>query len=165
MLQTIDRFSAALDRALLVFGCIFLAAMMVHITVDVVARALFGESAFATLEVVSYYYMVLAVFLPLSYVERRRQQIEVDLFVQFLPARVQFALYIVCCLISICFFGVLGYQTFLDAIHATANMQTVMANFLFYIWPSRWALPIGFAAACLSIINNMLTAIVRRQAL
>lgn len=165
MLEKLDRISASIDRVLLVLGCLFLAAMMIHITVDVGMRALFNKSAFATLELVSYYYMVCAVFLPLSYVERRREQIQVDLFVQVLPANIQFALYLFGCLVGLAFFGVLGYQTFLDAVNATANFQTVMSNFLFYIWPARWALPIGFAAACLSIVNNMLTAYVRREAL
>ena len=30
--------------------------------------------------------------------------------------------------------------------------ETIMSNYLFYVWPSRWALPIGFLAMALALI-------------
>ncbi|MCS4503064.1 hypothetical protein KBTX_02382 [wastewater metagenome] len=165
MIETLDRITARIDRVLLVIGCLFLAVMMIQITVDVLLRAIFNASVPVTLETVSYYYMIFAVFLPLSYVERRNAHIKVDLFTQLMPERVQFALHVLACLIGVGFFGALAYQSFLDAVDATIKQQTVMSNFIFYIWPSRWALPIGFAATCLAIINNMAAAVIQRRAL
>jgi TRAP-type C4-dicarboxylate transport system permease small subunit len=163
MLSVIDRLSVAFDRALLVIGCGFLALMVLHITIDVLLRALFNAAVVGTLESVSYYHIVFAVFLPLAYVERRGEHIRVDLFVQKMPLRVQFALYLFACLIGLGFFGALTYQSFLDALRSTERQETIMSNFLFYIWPSRWALPLGFGAACLAILNAILKALVRRQ--
>lgn len=165
MIETLDRITARIDRVLLVVGCVFLAAMMIQITVDVLLRAVFNTSVPVTLETVSYYYMIFAVFLPLSYVERQNAHIKVDLFTQLMPERVQFALHLLACVVGVGFFGALAYQSFLDAVEATINQQTVMSNVIFYVWPSRWALPIGFAATCIAIINNMATAVVRRRAL
>lgn len=165
MNKTIDKITSRIDNMLLVLGCLFLAAMMIQITVDVLLRSVFNLGVPATLELVSYYYMVGAVFLPLSYVERYHAHIEVDLFTQLLPGSARFVLYLFACLVGLCFFGVLTYQTFFDAVSATIQKQTVMSNFIFYIWPSRWALPVGFAAACLAIVNNMLIACARREAL
>lgn len=164
MLSMIDRLSVVVDRVLLAIGCTFLAVMILHITVDVLLRFLFNAAVVGTLETVSYYYIVFAVFLPLAYVERCGEHIRVDLFVQKMPPRAQLALYLLACLIGLGFFGALAYQSLLDALRSTARQETIMSNFLFYIWPSRWALPLGFAATCLAIVNGMLKALVRRQA-
>ncbi len=159
----LDRISGRIDRTLLAVSGVFLTLMMLHITADVLMRYLFNVPIGPTLEVVSYYYMVLAIFFPLSYVERRHENIQVDLFTRLMPAGVQFALYLFACVIGLAFFGVMAYQTFLDAISATANYQTVMSNVVFYIWPSIWALPISFAATCLAIINSLVLALARRR--
>jgi len=153
------------NLALLALGCLFLILMMAHITVDVFVRFVFNGAMVGTLETVSYYYVVLAVFLPLGYVELRSEHIRVDLFAQMMPGWAQLALYILACISGLVFFGMLAWQSGLDAIRSTQRAETIMSNFLFYIWPSRWALPIGFAGMCLAILSNLLRAIQRRQAL
>jgi hypothetical protein len=47
------------------------------------------------------------------------------------------------------------YQTFIDALKATAERETVMSNYLFYVWPSRWALPIGMGCMVLALALNI----------
>ncbi len=165
MLAWLERAATAVDRALLAVGCLFLAAMMLHITADVLLRATLNASIIGTLETVSYYHMVLAVFLPLAYVERRNENIRVDLFAQMLPRRGQLALYVLACLIGLGFFGALTYQSALDAWRSTLREETIMSNFLFYIWPSRWALPLGFGGAVLAVLANLLRALARGRAL
>lgn len=165
MTERIARLARLVDRALLAVGCVFLALMMLHVTLDVALRYLFNAPIIGTLETVSYYYMIFAVFLPLAYVERRGEHIRVDLFAQLLPTWLQFALYLLACLCGLVFFGLLAYQGLLDAWRSTARLETVMSNFLFYIWPSRWALPLGFAAICLALVANVLTALQRRRPL
>lgn len=161
----IARLSHLVDRALLAVGCAFLALMMLHITLDVVLRLLFSTGVVGTLETVSYYYMIIAVFLPLAHVERVGEHIRVDLFAQMLPARLQLGLYLLACLLGLAFFGMLAYQGLLDALRSTERQETIMSNFLFYIWPSRWALPLGFAAICLAIVANFLKALQQRRPL
>lgn len=161
----LDRTVTAIDRALLTVGCVFLFVMMVHITVDVFLRSLFDVAVIGTLETVSYYHMIIAVFLPLAYVESTGSNILVDLFVHRMPRPVQLALYVMACLIGLGLFGALTYQSCLDAVRSTTRQETVMSNFLFYIWPARWALPIGFGAVFLAILRNMCKAIARRRPL
>lgn len=159
----LDALSRAVDRFLLTVGCGFLLVMMVHITADVVARGVFNSTVIGTLETVSYYHMVIAVFLPLAFVERTGENIRVDLFVQRLPRVGQLILYCLACLIGLAFFGALAWQSGIDAWRSTVRQETIMSNFLFYIWPSRWALPIGFGAAFLAILNNLVQAIARGE--
>lgn len=161
----LDRLSRIIDRTLLAIGCVFLVLMMLHIAVDVLVRALFNSAIIGTLETVSYYYMVLAVLLPLAFVERTGENIRVDVLVQRASPPVQLAFYVVACLVGLGFFGALAWQGALDAWQSTLRQETIMSNFLFYIWPSRWALPIAFGAVWIATLNNLVQALARRQAL
>lgn len=163
-MRFLEASSRAVDRALLAVGCVFLVAMMLHITADVLVRGLFNSAVIGTLETVSYYHMVLAVFLPLAFVERSGENIRVDVFVRLLPSWLQLGLAVMAGLIGLAFFGALTWQTALDAWKSTMRQETIMSNFLFYIWPSRWALPIGFAATTLAVLAKTLRMIIDRKA-
>ena len=163
MLISAHRLVRLLNRVFLVTSGLFLVLMMLHITVDVVLRNS-GVSIQGTLEVVSFYYMVFLVFLPLGYVEIQHQHIRVDLLAQRLPHSVQTALYIFSCLVGLLFFGMMCWQTLLDAFQATRSLQTAMANFTFYLWPARWALPLGFFGMCCALLSNLLQSLLERRA-
>ena len=165
MTDRLDRIDRWIGRALLAVGCLFLMLMMLHVTADVVLRFVTNRPIIGTLETVSFYYMTLAVFLPLAYVERRGEHIRVDLFVQLMPRPVQLWLYVLACLLGLIYFGILAYQSYLDALRSTERLETIMSNFIFYIWPARWALPVGFAAVVLAILSNLLRAIAQRRPL
>lgn len=161
----LETFSAWVSKLALTLAALFLVLMALHITVDVALRFIIGTSFPGTLEVVSFYYMVGVVFLPLAYVELKREHISVDVLVGRFSARTQLALYLFAGLLGLVYFGLLGYQSLLDALRATSRQETAMANFTFYLWPSRWALPVGFAAMCLAILANLAKALRLRQAL
>ena len=139
--------------------------MMAHITLDVGLRYFLNGQIVGTLEWVSFYYMVALVFLALGYVESRGENIRVDLFAQMMPQGAQLALYIFACLLGLAFFGMLAWQSFWDAVRATARGEEAMSNFRFLIWPARWALPVGFAGAFLAVLANLLKSVVTRRAL
>jgi hypothetical protein len=40
-----------------------------------------------------------------------------------------------------------------------------MANFVFYVWPSRWFLPIGFFTMAIAIIYNIKKAFITKNVL
>jgi TRAP-type C4-dicarboxylate transport system permease small subunit len=144
---------------------VLLVLMMLHVSLEVVMRYVFNAPMVGTLETVSYYYMVGAVFLPLALVERRGEHIRVDLVVRFLPAGVQLGLYVFACLVGLAFFAMLFRQSLIDAWRATVGLETIMSNYIFYIWPSRWALPLGFLGALLAIAANLARALRERRAL
>ncbi|MDO5605003.1 MAG: TRAP transporter small permease subunit [Paracoccus sp. (in: a-proteobacteria)] len=164
MTAAFNRAAGLLNGLFLVAGGIFMVLMMLHIAAEVILRY-FGVVMHGTLEVVSFYYMVCVVFLPMGYVELRNEHIRVDLFAQMMPVSAQLALYVMACLLGLLFFGMLGWQTFQDAMRATRGGQTAMANFTFYIWPARWALPIGFAGLCCAVLANLMRALATRRAL
>jgi TRAP-type C4-dicarboxylate transport system permease small subunit len=165
MMDALDRLGAALDRVLLGCACLLLALMMLHVTADVVGRFLFQAPIVGTLETVSYYYMVGAIFLPLAFVERQGEHIRVDLFAQRLPRTVQLGLYLLACAAGLVFIGMMFWQSLHDAMRSTARGETIMSNFLFYVWPARWFLPVGLGAMALAIALNVIRALRRRTPL
>ncbi|WP_434288162.1 TRAP transporter small permease subunit [Celeribacter sp. SCSIO 80788] len=161
-MQTLVR---RINGAIMVLACLVMVLMMAHITLDVALRFFFDGRLIGTLEVVSYYYMVAIVFLSLGFVELRGEHIRVDLFAQMMPRGVQLALYVLACALGLVFFGLLFWQSAQDAISATSRGEEAMSNFTFYIWPARWALPLGFAGIWLAILSNLLKSLVQRHAL
>lgn len=154
-----------LNIGMVTAACLVMLLMMAHITLDVGIRYFANGQIVGTLEWVSFYYMVALVFLAFGFVELRNENIRVDLFAQMMPARVQLYLYLFACLLGLIFFGMLFWQSLLDAIRATGRAEEAMSNFRFLIWPARWALPIGFAGALMAVLANMLRAITRQEAL
>ncbi|WP_386079574.1 TRAP transporter small permease [Vreelandella sp. F11] len=165
MAKHFESLSQWVAKSAMVLAALFLVLMALHVSLDVGLRYLFGKSFTGTLEFVSFYYMVAVVFLPLAYVELQREHISVDVLVGRLPPSAQLVLYLFASTLGLLYFGMLCYQSYLDAVRATVRMETAMANFTFYLWPSRWALPVGFAAMCLAIVANMIKALQQRRAL
>ena len=144
---------------LTLLGGLCLVLMMLQIAVDVGLKYVFNSPIEGNLEVVSFYYMVGVVFLPLAMVELRHEHINVDLFYLMLPTRGRSALYVFGCVISLVFFTVLAYQTFLDAVHATRITEIMMGSIYVTIWPSRWSLPVGFTLIALAIVLHAIKAL------
>jgi len=165
MFRIIDKLSSVISNITMVVSCLFILLMAIHITLDVLLRHVLGTSFQSTLEIVSYYYMVCAIFLSLSFVEKKHEHICVDVLIERFPKGLKYPTYMFGCLLGVIYFAMLGYQGLLDALRATYNMETAMANYTFYIWPSRWALPIGFFAICLATFSNMLEAYKKKSVL
>lgn len=132
--------------ALATVAAVCLVLMMGQIVVDVVLKYVLNRPIQGNLEIVSFYYMVGVVFLPLAFVELRHEHISVDLFVLMMPKAVRRVIYALGSLVAAVFFALLAYQTFLDAVKATRIGEVMMGTNFVPIWPSRWFLPVGFAA-------------------
>lgn len=75
-----------IDAAAVIAG-LSIIVMMMHIVADVTGRYLLGTPISGTTEIVSGYYMVAAVFLPLAYVARTEGHIAVELYSKLDPAK------------------------------------------------------------------------------
>ena len=70
-MKAIDRMIDLLSFVFMAIAAIALTLMMGHVTVDVAGKYLLNAPVPVTLEMVSNYYMVAVVFLPLAAAERR----------------------------------------------------------------------------------------------
>ena len=147
------RFSAA---GILIFVAgLALVSMMAHVVFDVIGRTFFNEPIDGTLEIVSGYYMVAVVFLPIAFVTRNNEHIYVELFTRGMgPGRIAL-LDGAAELLALLFVGFLTWQSGVEAVARTAAGETwETAESLIPMWPSRWLLPLSLLAMTLYLVGR-----------
>jgi len=128
--------------------------MMLHIAAEVVARYVFNSPLHGTVEIVSAYYMVAVVFLPLAMIERANGHIVVELVSQHLPRRVQDILIGIVALVSALYFSAFAWQTWSDALKKYAVGEQALGTVAITVWPTRFYLPIGCALIVLVLVHK-----------
>lgn len=150
-----------LSKLLLGFAALAVIVMVAHVTLDVLGRTLLSRPIRGTTEIVSFYYMVAAVCLPLAYVELRDEHITVDLLYMAMPLWLRKTVFVFSCLVTAGFFALFAYHSWNMAMRAMASREVVMGGTFIQIWPSRMFLPVGFgllaAAALLRAASALVT--------
>lgn len=155
VLSTVNR---SLAKGLMFLSSLIMVAMVLHIVVDITLRFLFNVSISGTIEIVSNWYMVAVAFLPLAYVQLRREHLIVEVFTQSASRRT--LLWIDSIVYAICIGVLILYivQVTDTAIAKTEIAETVETPwFQVPVWPTRWFLPIGLGAMALCMLAQVLT--------
>jgi TRAP-type C4-dicarboxylate transport system permease small subunit len=161
VLKAIDRICHAFTVLLVIFACIAVVLMALHVSYDVIARSFIASGIYGTTEIVSYYYMIACVCLPLAYIELRDEHITVEVFYDLFPAamkKVVLGFSIICTGV---FFAAFAYRSWLDALNAFSTRERLMGYADIQIWPARFFLPISFGLlvlACLLRLARMIAA-------
>jgi len=130
--------------------------MMVHVTVDVAARAFFNRPLSGTNEVVSACYMVAAAFLPWARIARSDGHIWVELFTRKAPARFNEWLDILVKLLIVVYVAVFTWQTGMRAVEQVlAGEVWEVAGGYLPVWPSRCILPISGGLMILVLLGRL----------
>ena len=148
------RWTRRLAIGLAVVAIMSLFLMMLQTVIDVLASNLAGRPIPGNLEIISVYHMVLVVFLPLAFVELKKEPIAVDLVYRMLPEAAQRWVLVASYLVTAAFFGLLTWQTGADALRSFRMHEMIMGAVFLTIWPAKLALPVGFAAALLMVVAN-----------
>lgn len=133
--------------------------MMVHITADVALKYIFNWPIPGTLEIVSAYYMVAAVFLPIAVVELYRSSISVDTMYQFLPRSIKFLCMVLVFVASAVVYLTLAWTSWGDALRSFAVGEVMMGTVSVSVWPSRFLMPVSLFMAgivCLWHLGRLL---------
>jgi TRAP-type C4-dicarboxylate transport system permease small subunit len=129
---------------------------MLHVVADVMSKWLFNFPLVGTLEIVSNYYMVALIFLPLAYVQRAGGHIIVEIFTQSLARRAILVFDAAIGLFMFAYSALFVWRTTVEAIHKTAELEYLQATgLLITIWPVRWFLPLGFAVMGLIALRHV----------
>lgn len=155
--------SRYLAKAGFYLACLALIFMAAHMFLDVVLRRL-GLYIEGTLEFTSYYYMIFAVFSGLAYTQYKDKHISTDILVNLLPKKISDTLFKFNLTIQLILYGLLTYQTTIDALNSASFHEQAMANFTFYIWPAKFSLPIAFFSLCLVVLSQLLASKSQRDA-
>lgn len=144
-------------------GTALVAAMLIQIVLDVVLKYVFNQPVPMTTEMVAHYYMVAVVFLPLPLVELRNASVSVDLFYRMFGSYARRAIMLLAYAGQIFFFGILGYQSWLDAVEAMHARKYVYLDFRLETWPATFFLPAGFYLAALISVLRIVQVATRRD--
>lgn len=140
-------------------------AMMVHITADVALKYLLNQGVPATLEIVSTYYMVATVFLPIAALELSKSSIAVDVVYQYLPRPLQFVCMVVVYLTSVIVYLTLAWNSWGDALRAFRVGEVMMGGVsAVSVWPSRFVMPISLLVAGAVCLWHLILLFVSKEA-
>jgi TRAP-type C4-dicarboxylate transport system permease small subunit len=161
-LETISQF---LSRVTVALSCFVLAAMAVHVSIDILMRYLAGSSLGATLEIGTYYYMVAVAFLGLANAQLGNHHITVDIVAELLPERGRHMLTLFANVVAAAFVLVYSRASFLAAMqNMVIGEYTITAKFLMPIWPSRWVLFVSLVALFVVLLVQILRQILELAA-
>jgi TRAP-type C4-dicarboxylate transport system permease small subunit len=146
-----------IDTGLLWLACAAAVLMMAQISVDVLFKFVLGRPVTATIEIVSTYYMVALVFLPLAFVDRTSGHISADLLTRTMTPGLRTLVLKIMDLLVLITLGLLFWYTLEEAIRRTAEGEMWRSGeFLLPVWPSRWLLPIGSGMMALSALIRLI---------
>lgn len=156
-MQKAAKFVSRINRFTTVLGGLAIALMMLHITADVTGRYLFNSSLPGTITIVSNYYMVVAVFLPLALAEEEDAHISVEVFTAGLGETGRRIIAIVTLVISLFVCVLFTAKTWEEAVRQMKSGAAVLqGNSTVTIWPSNFLLPIGFGLMVVVLIIKLI---------
>ena len=136
-----------------VIGMVGVAAMAVHTVVDVFRRQILNSADAGTIELVTNYYLIAIAFMGLYVAQQRKEHIEVTVFSDRLSANARTWLSIFGQLLTVVLVVAMawyGWESALDNMREGEHSGVVNLP----IWPSRFLVPLGFAAyACRLVID------------
>lgn len=141
------------DWTALVVG-VLVVLMMLHVTAEVLLRVGFGMHIPGTMEVVTYYYMVAAVFMGIFSCTTEDGHIRVDVLAQFLKGKVRLVVEMIGLVVMAVYFAIFSYGLYLQAVKSWSRSETVDAIFLeLPVWPSRWIAVLGVVLSVLAVLH------------
>ncbi len=131
------------DGATLV-AALAVALMMLHIAVDVAIKMVFSTPLPGTIAIVSNYYMVAVVFIPLAFAEKRDAHISVEIVTDHFPRSVRRWLEAASRIFSVGVYGLLVMRGFMEA-ERKRDVGTFIVEQGHRIdtWPAYYLLPLG----------------------
>lgn len=150
--------SSRLNTLLALIGAAAVVAMMAHICLDVALRNLFRHSMNSAPEIVARYYMVGIAFLPLAWLEQRRDMIQVELLDFAMSDRIRRWSDVTVMLIAALVYLMLARATWPKAFSEMRTGAFVeLVNMKMPVWHSYFLPPLGFSIA---VVACLLTALV-----
>lgn len=150
-MQRLINLAAGLARMMGYVGALAVVAMMLHISLDVFLRNAFRISMNTVPEVVARYYMTALAFLPLGWLELRRQMISVELLDFTLSNRARRLSDVAVMMVAAVVYGLLAWTNWDKALgEARVGTLVEIASTKMAVWHSFFFAPVGFTLAALA---------------
>ena len=136
-----------LTRGLAILAGLATFLVMMLICADVTLRY-FGSGVPGTLDIVTYYLMLIVAFLSLARVEQMDGMISVDGLYEVAPTSGRRWIMIFACLTTSIVFGGIAYASLLEAIQQfSKGAYVVTLSYVLPTWPAYFIVPVAFAMA------------------
>jgi TRAP-type C4-dicarboxylate transport system permease small subunit len=127
--------------------------MMVHVSLDILCKKSGLGPIAGTLEIVSIYYMVACIFLPMMFVQQKKGHIFVELLSDRFSPRVVRALDLFAAVVTLVFALGLAWMGAAEAFEQTLiREKSEAATISIEVWPSRWFVVFGAAGMTLYLL-------------
>lgn len=137
----INSFLRKINRIITLIGGAAISLMMIQVTLDVFFRFAINKPLPGTITIVAHYYMIIAIFLPLAYVEQTKSSICIELISsKFSDGFNKFLASFTNLFIAITGF-LIGYVSYGVALKNFASKTSVMqGDYTIPTWPSYFVL-------------------------
>lgn len=158
-MHAFGRFLSRIINLISIIGGLAIALMMLHITFDVVGRHFFNMHVPGTITIVSYYYMSIAVFIPLAFTEQKDAHISVEVITELMPAWIRNNLERLAMMCSLIVFGALTVRSFGEAQKKFASgASMVQGNSDIPIWITYYILPVGTGLMAVVLLYKLINS-------
>lgn len=141
---------------LVIIGGAAVILMMALIDLSVIAKNTLGSPIPLTSVIVSNFFMILIVFLPLGYAQRRRQHITVDSLYLALPPGPKRIIEIISILFTAVCAALIAVQSLSEALkQARVGTVVVEQGINVPVWTSVFVLPIGFLFFAIAAVLSL----------
>jgi TRAP-type C4-dicarboxylate transport system permease small subunit len=136
-----------------ILAIVALVFMMVHVSLDIICKKIGLGPITGTLEIVSIYYMIGCIFLPMMFVQRLRAHIFVELLTERFSPKTVRVIDLFASIITLAFALGLAYMGAAEALDQTMiRAKSEAATIAIEVWPSRWFVVFGTGGMTLYLL-------------
>ncbi|USG63115.1 TRAP transporter small permease [Sneathiella marina] len=147
-----------ISNAFAVLSMVILIFIMLFITVSVCGRYFLGVSIPDDI-IIMQALLVVMVFLPFAYVQRKGEHLSVSILTDHLPAKGQYICQLIGLFVGISFMAIVMVASFGDAYTAYVDEAIFEGPLEIKEWPSRGSVFVGTGLLLIKLVLDFITAI------
>ena len=144
-----------INRVLFSVAAVAIVILMIQVILDVGGRYFFNRPIAGTLELVTYWWMPIIVFLSLGWAQRRGEHISVTLLTDTLSERLNRIVWTVGDVFGLIIVGMLTVFAWQGAAKATGVGEAALGTAVVLIWPIKIVAVVGLAAYILQLVVTL----------
>lgn len=153
-----------LNQLITLIGGAAVSLMMIQVSLDVLFRFLFNQPLPGTITIVSHYYMIIAIFLPLAFVEQSKKSITIELLSAYFPPTLNRFLSTFSQLFVSATAFMIAYTSFGVAVrHFHSKTSIMQGDYTIPTWPSYFILFVGVTLLGIYCLINFLLELTHKS--
>ncbi|MBM4763356.1 TRAP transporter small permease [Bacillus sp. B15-48] len=158
-MESINKWVDRFDNFFGFISAAFLFIMMIWIFVDVVLRSIFNSPIIGTLELTGEYLLPIIIFFAISYTQKHKGHVNVDLLEQKFPEKVKIITRLVCYICALAMYVLLGINNFQQGLVYFAS-DTRSASLLGYqLAPALMIISLGIFLFSIRILVDCINIV------